>query len=147
MLGACSLVIKTVQSLDIKYMQRDTLAYLLFDVFINFGRFDNAVAYYAEMNMLFEMGEREVRLARFYALLVLLKYRFVFLNYFQVSECLTTAYKNGKFMTIPQLVEFADCWRFSLHATGADVNSRYLAAVFTADRYYYCFNRIIITVL
>uniref|UniRef100_A0A914ULN6 N-terminal acetyltransferase B complex subunit NAA25 homolog n=1 Tax=Plectus sambesii TaxID=2011161 RepID=A0A914ULN6_9BILA len=109
MLGACTLVQELVQSLDVKYIQRDTLGYLLFDLLNNFGRFTNAVVYYVDLCAVFDQGEREV------------------------SDCLTTAYRNGAFPQIPDLVAFSDQSRASYYAVGADVQSRYLAAIFTAD--------------
>lgn len=65
LLGASTMVQELVQSLDIKYVQRDTLGYLLFDHLNNFGRFTNAVVYYVDLCGVFDQGEREVRFREF----------------------------------------------------------------------------------
>ncbi|OZC07903.1 hypothetical protein X798_05117 [Onchocerca flexuosa] len=51
-----------------------------------------------------------------------------------VSECLTTAYKNGSFLQIPRLVEFLNRINKSFIAVGVDIQTRALSACFALDK-------------
>lgn len=70
--------------------------------------------------------------------LVLCYFRFsfqiLFFFFFQISECLTTAYKNGTFSQIPYLVEFLLHVSKSIHATASDIRSRHLSACFAMEK-------------
>ncbi|MFH4979510.1 hypothetical protein AB6A40_006219 [Gnathostoma spinigerum] len=109
-LGITAEVQKVMQSLDIKYVQRDTLGYYMFGLLEQYGRFNASVVYYTELSILYDQTEKEI------------------------SECLTTAYKNGNFSQIPRLVKFLDTITKSSMAIGADVESRALSACFAVDK-------------
>lgn len=55
-------------------------------------------------------------------------------QYLQISECLTTAYKNGNFPQVPRLVEFLSKITKSIIAVGADIQSRALSACFAVEK-------------
>lgn len=52
----------------------------------------------------------------------------------QISECLTTAYKNGSFLQVPRLVEFLNKINKSCIAIGADIQTRALSSCFAVDK-------------
>lgn len=58
----------------------------------------------------------------------------IFTFLLQVSECLTTAYKNGSFSQIPRLVEFLSKISKSFIAVGIDIQTRALSACFAVDK-------------
>uniref|UniRef100_F1KUD0 N-terminal acetyltransferase B complex subunit MDM20 homolog n=1 Tax=Ascaris suum TaxID=6253 RepID=F1KUD0_ASCSU len=109
-IGATAQLQKLMQSLDIKNVQRDTLGYLLFGLLEQYGRFNAGIIYYTELSVLFDQTEKEI------------------------SECLTTAYKNGNFPQVPRLVEFLSKITKSIIAVGADIQSRALSACFAVEK-------------
>lgn len=110
LIGCTAQVQRLMQSLDIKYVQRETLGYLLFGLLEQYGRFNAGIIYYTELSVLSDQTEKEV------------------------SECLTTAYKNGNFLQIPRLVSFLSDLSGSTVAIGADVQSRLLSSCFAVDK-------------
>ncbi|VDM40396.1 unnamed protein product [Toxocara canis] len=110
LIGATAQIQILMQSLDIKYVQRDTLGYLLFGLLEQYGRFNAGIIYYTELSVLFDQTEKEI------------------------SECLTTAYKNGNFAQVPRLVKFLSKITKSVIAIGADIQSRALSACFAVEK-------------
>uniref|UniRef100_A0A9J2Q1Y4 Nucleoporin Nup133/Nup155-like C-terminal domain-containing protein n=1 Tax=Ascaris lumbricoides TaxID=6252 RepID=A0A9J2Q1Y4_ASCLU len=84
--------------------------YLLFGLLEQYGRFNAGIIYYTELSVLFDQTEKEI------------------------SECLTTAYKNGNFPQVPRLVEFLSKITKSIIAVGADIQSRALSACFAIEK-------------
>ncbi|VDK74310.1 unnamed protein product [Litomosoides sigmodontis] len=109
-IGVTTQVQRFMRALDIKYVQRDTLGYLLYGLLEQYGRFSSAIIHYTELAAFFDQTEKEV------------------------SECLTTAYKNGSFAQVPRLVEFLNKISKSFIAVGVDIQSRALSACFAIDK-------------
>ncbi|KHN80265.1 N-terminal acetyltransferase B complex subunit NAA25 -like protein [Toxocara canis] len=86
------------------------LGYLLFGLLEQYGRFNAGIIYYTELSVLFDQTEKEI------------------------SECLTTAYKNGNFAQVPRLVKFLSKITKSVIAIGADIQSRALSACFAVEK-------------
>lgn len=110
LIGATAQVQRQMQSLDIKYVQRETLGYLLFGLLEQYGRFNAGIIYYTDLSVLFDQTEKEI------------------------SECLTTAYKNGNFLKIPRFINFLSSIMKSVIATGTDIQCRALSACFAVDK-------------
>ncbi|VDN59719.1 unnamed protein product [Dracunculus medinensis] len=144
-LGAIEPVRNQIFSLDIKYVQRDTLGYLLFGLFELYGFFKTGNCFCTELSAHFDQGEKEVIekswdtceswvvlfLKTFMPILVRI---ITWSDTFTISECLTTAYKNGTFSQIPYLVEFLLHVSKSIHATASDIRSRHLSACFAMEK-------------
>uniref|UniRef100_A0A158R648 N-terminal acetyltransferase B complex subunit MDM20 homolog n=1 Tax=Syphacia muris TaxID=451379 RepID=A0A158R648_9BILA len=109
-IGAIDRVQKLLQSLDIKFVQRDTLGYFLFGLHEQYGRFSSAIIYYTELTLFFDHSEKEI------------------------SESIVTAYKNGAFLQIPRLIEFLNAINHSVIAIGADIQNRVLSACFAVKK-------------
>uniref|UniRef100_A0A8R1Y381 N-terminal acetyltransferase B complex subunit MDM20 homolog n=1 Tax=Onchocerca volvulus TaxID=6282 RepID=A0A8R1Y381_ONCVO len=109
-IGVTTQVQRFMRALDIKYIQRDTLGYFVYGLLEQYGRFSSAIIHYTELAAFFDQTEREV------------------------SECLTTAYKNGSFLQIPRLVEFLNRINKSFTAVGVDIQTRALSACFALDK-------------
>ncbi|KAL4002632.1 N-acetyltransferase B complex (NatB) non catalytic subunit family protein [Acanthocheilonema viteae] len=109
-IGVTTQVQRFMRALDIKYIQRDTLGYLIYGLLEQYGRFSSAIIHYTELTAFFDQTEKEV------------------------SECLTTAYKNGSFLQVPRLVEFLNKISKSFIAVGVDIQTRALSACFAVDK-------------
>ncbi|KAK6102242.1 N-acetyltransferase B complex (NatB) non catalytic subunit family protein [Brugia pahangi] len=109
-IGVTTQVQRFMRNLDIKYIQRDTLGYLVYGLLEQYGRFSSAIIHYTELAAFFDQTEKEV------------------------SECLTTAYKNGSFLQVPRLVEFLNKVSKSFLAVGVDIQTRALSACFAVDK-------------
>ncbi|MCP9258151.1 N-alpha-acetyltransferase 25, NatB auxiliary [Dirofilaria immitis] len=109
-IGVTTQVQKFMRTLDIKYIQRDTLGYLVYGLLEQYGRFNSAIIHYTELAGFFDQTEKEI------------------------SECLTTAYKNGSFLQVPRLVEFLNKINKSFTAVGVDIQTRALSACFAIDK-------------
>lgn len=59
-LGAPDIVQSLTRQLDVKYIQRDTLAYLMFPLAEQYGSFRNAIVYYTGLSSMYDQHEREV---------------------------------------------------------------------------------------
>lgn len=60
MLGCISKVHEQCRQLDVKYIQKDTLGYLLFPLPEQYGRYKTAIVYYTQMSAFYDQNEREV---------------------------------------------------------------------------------------
>uniref|UniRef100_A0A915PFP9 N-terminal acetyltransferase B complex subunit NAA25 homolog n=1 Tax=Setaria digitata TaxID=48799 RepID=A0A915PFP9_9BILA len=109
-IGVTTQVQRFMRALDIKYIQRDTLGYLAYGLLEQYGRFSSAILHYTELAAFFDQTEKEI------------------------SECLTTAYKNGSFLQVPRLVEFLNKINKSFIAVGVDIQVRALSACFAVDK-------------
>ncbi|EFO24232.1 hypothetical protein LOAG_04254 [Loa loa] len=109
-IGVTTQVQRFMRALDIKYIQRDTLGYLVYGLLEQYGKFNSAIIHYTELAAFFDQTEKEV------------------------SECLTTAYKNGSFLQVPRLVEFLNKISKSFIAVGVDIQTRALSACFAVDK-------------
>jgi N-terminal acetyltransferase B complex non-catalytic subunit len=109
LLGCLNRVLDLCRLLDIKYIQRDTLAHVLFPLTEQYGRYKTAICNYTTMTATTDQNERDTQ------------------------ECLVQAYKNGGFPQVPKIVEFGERCSNSAYAIAADVNNRFLSASFAVE--------------
>uniref|UniRef100_A0A1I8AX93 Uncharacterized protein n=1 Tax=Meloidogyne hapla TaxID=6305 RepID=A0A1I8AX93_MELHA len=95
------------KQIQLKFIQKDSLAFLRFFIPYQFGRFKEANIYYTDLGVMFDMNERET------------------------NECLVNAYKNNSFAQISHLFEFSEKANNSIFSIGADILNRILTVCFT----------------
>lgn len=95
--------------LDLKWVQHDTLGYLTFPIHEVSGRFEHALLANIKLSMVYSKADREI------------------------LECLTNAYKNGKFSQVPRLSELAKTMKKSAQTIACDVQNRFLSSLFILD--------------
>uniref|UniRef100_A0A915MC18 Uncharacterized protein n=1 Tax=Meloidogyne javanica TaxID=6303 RepID=A0A915MC18_MELJA len=95
------------KQIQLKFIQKDSLAFLRFFTPYHFGRFKEANIYYTDLGVMFDMNERET------------------------NECLVNAYKNNSFAQIQNLIEFSEKANNSIFSIGADILNRILTVCFT----------------
>uniref|UniRef100_A0A914LCZ7 Uncharacterized protein n=1 Tax=Meloidogyne incognita TaxID=6306 RepID=A0A914LCZ7_MELIC len=95
------------KQIQLKFIQKDSLAFLRFFTPYHFGRFKEANIYYTDLGVMFDMNERET------------------------NECLVNAYKNNSFAQIQNLIEFSEKANNSIFSIGGDILNRILTVCFT----------------
>uniref|UniRef100_A0A915M6I1 Uncharacterized protein n=1 Tax=Meloidogyne javanica TaxID=6303 RepID=A0A915M6I1_MELJA len=95
------------KQIQLKFIQKDSLAFFRFFTPYHFGRFKEANIYYTDLGVMFDMNERET------------------------NECLVNAYKNNSFAQIQNLIEFSEKANNSIFSIGADILNRILTVCFT----------------
>ncbi|CAD5211433.1 unnamed protein product [Bursaphelenchus xylophilus] len=95
---------KLLRQLDVKYIQRDSLAYLNFGIAESSGLFKEAILNYTTMTAFADQNDREI------------------------ASSIVAAYKAGSVDQIASLVEFAKNCDDSLYLTAADVSNRLISS-------------------
>ncbi|CAD5207330.1 unnamed protein product [Bursaphelenchus okinawaensis] len=105
-LGNTNRVEKLLRQLDVKYIQKDSLAYLNFGLAEASGRFKEAIIQYTGISAFADANDREI------------------------GASYVAAYKSGTVDQIPELVEFSQNCNNSLYLVAADVANRIYSSCF-----------------